>query len=89
MQVAPTRSAPAQGVRRVSAQVEPGRIDLWVLSAEPRQGEPDPECRGAFLGYPNPGRYQVFYREPEGEPRRIGDAVVPDYRLEVPGRPRR
>ena len=86
---APSRRAPDQGVRRVSAEIQGERIYIWVLSAEPRQGPPDPECRGAFLGYPHAGSYQVFYREPRGEQRPIGTALVPEYRLGIPGRPRR
>ena len=85
--VRPTRRDPDQGVRRVSSRIEEGRIYIWVLSAPPRQGEPDPECRGAFLGYPHAGRYEVWYLEPTGNEKLLGTAEVPEYDLRIRGRP--
>ncbi len=85
----PTRTDPAMAVRRVSSAIDGDRIYLRVLAAEPREGKPDPECRGAFLGYPHAGQYQIFYRDPTGEARPLGRAVVPEYPLEIPGRPLR
>jgi len=85
--VKPTRRDHERGVRRVSSRIEGGRIYIWVLSAPPRQGPPDPECRGAFLGYPNAGRYEVWYVEPAGGEKLLGTAQVPDYEPWIPGRP--
>lgn len=85
----PTRTEPSQGVRRVSSAIDGDTITIWVLAALPRDESPvDPECRGAFLGYPKSGQYQVVYREPAGETRALGTAVVPDYTLTIPGLPR-
>ena len=87
----PTRQEPGQTVRRVSSQLDPetDRIYIWVLAAEPRgDTEPDPECRGAFLGYPPSGTYQVLYQGPkEGEARPLGKVTVPEYEIWVRGRP--
>ena len=77
-----------QGVRRVSSRIEGGRIYIWVLSAPPREGDPDPECRGAFLGYPHAGRYEVWYLGPAGSEKLLGTADVPQYEVWLRGRPR-
>jgi hypothetical protein len=79
----PTRAAPDQGVRRVSARLEEGRIYLWVLVAAPREDSVDPECRGAFLGYPPAGHYDVFYREPDASLHELGTADVPEYEIRL------
>ena len=85
----PIRTEPRQGVRRVSSLIHGDTITIWVLAAPPRDDGPaDPECRGAFLGYPKSGEYQVLYREPGGETRPLGTAVVPQYKLSIPGLPR-
>ena len=83
---APALRDDEQGVRRVVSQVDApaSRITIYVLVATPREGLPDPECRGAFLGYPPAGRYEVHYLEPDGVSSVIGEAVVPEYRLRNP-----
>ncbi len=85
----PTLKRPGQTVRRVSSRLDPetDRIYIWVLAAEPRGGEPDPECKGAFLGYPPAGTYQVLYREPSEDSRPLGTVTIPQYEIWLRGRP--
>lgn len=85
--IKPTRKSPELGVRRVSSKIEGDKIYIWVLAAPPRDGVPDPECKGAFLGYPNSGRYEVLYRQPSGGALPLGTTDIPLYKIHLPGIP--
>jgi hypothetical protein len=83
--VEPTRKSPELGVRRVSSKIDGNKIYIWVLAAPPRDGVPDPECKGAFLGYPKAGRYEVLYQQPTGRALPLGTTDIPLYKIHLPG----